>query len=249
MYCSLMTGPREYFRNEFDATDLGEAAGLKFIYLNHKMGFSETSINMWGFQGAQIFKTRTGVEYQLDKNPKTGKDSASGRQLKFRPVGKLKKLTCAIPDTKFNREVLSSCYYRGKSKQAGSGGCWNIVDKDIEKEIARVAKEKYPPRVTKRLSLTETNAAEVRMLKEQLKEKIKETDIAREASLAQLTTSQKDKLRTICVERVFSEYKELVNEIKEEGGPKFQLTKRYLKEINPLIAKEMDKLIAERANK
>lgn len=249
MYCSLMTGPREYFRNEFDATDLGEAAGLKFIWLNHKIGFGETSINVWGFQGARISKTRTGVEYQLDKDPKTGKDSASGRQLKFRPVGKLKKLTCAIPDTKFNREVLSSCYYRGKSKQAGSGGCWNIADKDIEKEIARVAKEKYPPKVTTKLSLTESNAVEVKMLKEQLKEKSKEIDTAREASRSQLTIKEKEKLREICVGRVFAEYKELVEAIKAEGGPKYQLTKRYLKEVNPLIAKEMDKLIAERSNK
>lgn len=246
MYSSVLQAPKNVLREPFDATELGEGAGLSFIYLNHKLGRGNSMITTFGFQGAYVYENKQGLEYKLTKD-QDGNDCAAPTPLFWTPTGKLKKLSAAIPDTEYNRDVLAQAYYRGKSGHANSGGCWNFVDKNIEKAIEEIASVKYPRLEKTTMNLTETNAQEVIMLRALLNKKEKELEMAREATKSVINPRDRDKLRIVAKERVHLQHKELIEQIKEKSGDNYHLSKKYRSSILPLIDAEIDVIIKERS--
>lgn len=225
-----------------------EAAGIKFIKLNHLNGFGGSSITVNGFQHVSIkvgeVQGRKTFVARWSKD-EDHKDCNGNRSLSFDPDPITQQLIALLPDSEFNRVKLARCYYHGAE--------WTIMDKDVDADIKARADE-YEKTLTKPVSKDEiiSSLAEENESKEQENERLKREIALLKANTVQavpignkewddygLTKTKYLEIKEAARAEIFEENKNLIAGIKEAYPKGWYGCDDYRNKISPLIKQRL----------
>ncbi len=252
-----------------DYAEYGRLAGLKFIRLKHKKGFSTVKQKVRGFQGAEVIITGgergapINYTYKLSKDSVSGKDAPCMRPLIFTPDRKTNLLTADCIDTPFNRKKLACqslnnpfCEVQDVDLSAQIGVLANEIkavlakeERDRPSKDAIIAKQHDDLEDLRReLAKAKNELSEKKKIQEVVDESLrvnkKEKQKGTEKTSDDIPVKTQKKLKKEAKEEIYAENPEAMEEIKKLSS--WQFSSRYKREILPLIDKRyQEKLHAD----